>query len=89
MLQAIEYVKNKRCVWDVMCTANGALAGLAAVTGGCALVDYSAAIAIGVIGGWSCMLGSYLNAHYFGVDDPVDAVAVHAWAGGWGVFAVG
>lgn len=86
---AIVYYRRKQVVWDVMITSNGALAGLAAITGGCALVDYWAAIIIGVVGGWSCMFGSWLNAYKLRVDDPVDAVAVHMWAGGWGLVAIG
>jgi ammonia channel protein AmtB len=31
---------------------------------------------------------SYLNSHILRIDDPVDAIAVHGWAGMWGVLAV-
>lgn len=31
---------------------------------------------------------SYLNAYVLKIDDPVDAIAVHMWAGMWGVLSV-
>eukprot|EP01117_Protostelium_nocturnum_P005643 TRINITY_DN2039_c0_g1_i1.p1 TRINITY_DN2039_c0_g1~~TRINITY_DN2039_c0_g1_i1.p1 ORF type:complete len:587 (+),score=167.39 TRINITY_DN2039_c0_g1_i1:110-1870(+) len=67
---------------------NGILAGLVSITGPCAVVEPYAAIIIGIIGGGAykvvCLTMSKLR-----IDDPVDAVAVHGGAGGWGLIASG
>jgi Amt family ammonium transporter len=86
---AIEYKKSGNMVWDVMMAANGALAGLVSITAPCATVTPWAAIIIGCIGAWVFLGGSYLNAYILKIDDPVDAIAVHMWAGMWGVLATG
>lgn len=85
----IEYKCSGKVVWDVMVTTNGALGGLVAITAGCAMVEPWAAIVIGIIGAWFYLGGSYLSSHVLKIDDPVDAIAVHMWAGIWGVLAVG
>jgi Amt family ammonium transporter len=73
---------------DVGMTANGALAGLVAITASCAFVEPWAAIAIGGIGGVLVYFG-VIAIERAGVDDPVGAVAVHALNGVWGTLAVG
>ncbi|MEX2554236.1 MAG: ammonium transporter [Actinomycetota bacterium] len=73
---------------DVGMTANGALAGLVAITAPCAFVEPWAAVVIGGIGG----VLVYFAVKAFdkaGVDDPVGAVSVHAINGVWGTLAVG
>ncbi|KAL4448315.1 hypothetical protein ABPG75_005534 [Micractinium tetrahymenae] len=85
----IQWKKEGKVVWDLMVTANGALAGLVAITAGCAMVEPWAAIIIGVIAAWFYLGGSYLTSHILKIDDPVDAIAVHMWAGIWGVLSVG
>lgn len=73
---------------DVGVTANGALAGLVAITAGTAFVGPYSALLIGAIGGMLVVLSVILldNRH---VDDPVGAVSVHAVSGAWGTLAVG
>lgn len=85
----IQYKKDGKVVWDLLVTANGVLAGLVGITAGCATVEPWAAIIIGVIAAWFYLGGSYLASHVLKIDDPVDAIAVHGWAGIWGVLAVG
>jgi len=69
-------------------TLNGALAGLVAITAGCASVTPLAAIAIGAIGSVAMYAGVTL-LWKLRIDDPVGAVSVHGVAGIWGVLAVG
>lgn len=85
----IQYKVSGNVTWDVMVAANGALAGLVSVTAPCATITPYAAIIIGIIGAWVYLGGSYLNSHILRIDDPVDAIAVHGWAGMWGVLAAG
>jgi len=73
---------------DLSMTMNGALAGLVAITAGCAFVDPWAAIAIGAVAGVVVVFGvALLDA--IRVDDPVGAVAVHGMNGIWGTLAIG
>jgi len=69
-------------------TMNGALAGLVAITAGCAYVTPAASIIIGAIGGVIVVYGVVLLDR-IGVDDPVGAVPVHGMNGVWGTLAVG
>ncbi|HEX8834800.1 MAG TPA: ammonium transporter [Abditibacteriaceae bacterium] len=73
---------------DPTMVGNGFLGGLVAITAPCAFVSPSMGVLIGAIGGLIvCWAVAFLdNIH---VDDPIGAVAVHAGAGLWGVFAVG
>ncbi len=73
---------------DLGQTLNGVLAGLVAITAGCAYVDPLAAIIIGFIGGPIAVLGAEL-LDKLKIDDPVGAVPVHLMAGIWGTLAVG
>ena len=73
---------------DLSMTMNGALAGLVAITAGCAFVDPWAAIAIGAVGGVIVVFGVTLLDR-IRVDDPVGAVSVHGMNGIWGTLAVG
>lgn len=73
---------------DVGMTANGALAGLVAITAGCAFVEPWAAAVIGAAGGIVVVLG-VLGLERARVDDPVGAIAVHGIAGALGTLAVG
>lgn len=73
---------------DPSMTMNGALAGLVAITAGCAYVGEYSAILIGGFAGvlaiWGTMLIDNLK-----IDDPVGAVAVHGINGVFGTIAVG
>jgi Amt family ammonium transporter len=73
---------------DLSMAMNGALAGLVAITAGCAFVDPWAAIVIGMIGGIVVVCGVVLLDKLH-IDDPVGAVPVHGFNGLWGTIAVG
>lgn len=69
-------------------TVNGSIAGLVAITAGCASMDPVFAILTGFIGGLLVILGTaFLNA--LRLDDVVGAIPVHGFAGVWGTFAAG
>jgi Amt family ammonium transporter len=82
----ITWIRNKKP--DVGMTINGSLAGLVAITAGCAWVPAWAAVVIGVVAGILVVLGVYFFDR-IGVDDPVGAVSVHGVNGIWGLLAVG
>ncbi|MGG3466002.1 ammonium transporter [Neobacillus pocheonensis] len=73
---------------DPSMTINGVLAGLVAITAGCAFVSEWSAVVIGAISG-SLVIYSTLFVDYLKVDDPVGAVAVHGFSGVFGTIAVG
>ena len=75
--------------YDTGLTINGILAGLVAITAGTATVDPWAAVVIGGIGALVMYYGVQMLDGVFRIDDPVGAVSVHAFAGIWGVIAVG
>ena len=74
--------------YDMGLTLNGALGGLVAITAPCAVVDPWAAILIGLIAAPIVMFGIEALDRV-GIDDPIGAVAVHGFAGAWGVLSVG
>ena len=67
---------------------NGSLAGLVAITAGCNSVATPIAIIIGAIGGIIMLIATEWIERR-GIDDGVDAVAIHGVAGAWGTLAVG
>ena len=73
---------------DLGQTLNGVLAGLVAITAGCAYVDPVAAIIIGLVGGPLVVFSAEL-LDKLKIDDPVAAVPVHLVNGVWGTLAVG
>ncbi len=73
---------------DPSMTMNGALAGLVAITAGCAFVTPYSSILIGLVAGVLVIWGT-LAIDKLQVDDPVGAVAVHGINGTFGVLAVG
>lgn len=73
---------------DVSMTLNGALAGLVAITAGCAAVSMEGSIIIGAIAG----LVVILAVEFFDkirIDDPVGAISVHGVCGALGTLMVG
>ena len=74
---------------DVSMTLNGSLAGLVAITAGCAYVDPVGAFFIGVISGFAVVFGVEFIDKVLKVDDPVGAVAVHGVNGALGTLCVG
>ncbi|KJS30544.1 MAG: ammonium transporter [Desulfatitalea sp. BRH_c12] len=73
---------------EIGMTLNGALAGLVAITAGCANVSPGSAILIGAVAGVLVVL-SVLFFERIRVDDPVGAVSVHGVNGAWGTLAAG
>ena len=67
---------------------NGALAGLVAITAGCANVSPASSIIIGAIAG-ILVVFSVLFFDKIKVDDPVGAISVHGVNGAWGTLAAG
>ena len=74
---------------DVSMTLNGSLAGLVAITAGCAAVDPWAAAIIGLIAGILVVVGVEFIDNVLKIDDPVGAVAVHGINGLFGTICVG
>jgi len=74
---------------DPSMTANGALAGLVAITAPCAFVDGMASLLIGTIAGLLVCFAVPFIENKFKIDDPVGAISVHGINGIWGVIAVG
>ena len=73
---------------EVEALINGSLAGLVAITASCNVVATPVAIVIGGIGGIIMSLAADAIQRR-GIDDGVDAVAIHGVAGVWGTLAVG
>lgn len=71
---------------DIGLSINGALAGLVAITAGCAYVTPLSAIVIGLLAGLLVVV-SVLVLERSGVDDPVGAISVHGVCGLWGTIA--
>ncbi len=74
---------------DVSMTLNGALAGLVAITAGCAAVSPEGAAIIGVISGIVIVLAVELFDKVLKIDDPVGAISVHGVCGAMGTILVG
>jgi Amt family ammonium transporter len=74
---------------DVSMSLNGALAGLVAITAGCASVSMLSAVIIGVVAGLLVVVAVETIDRKLKVDDPVGAISVHAVNGIWGTIAVG
>ncbi len=84
---AFTWIKNGKP--DVSMTLNGSLAGLVAITAGCANVDALGSILIGLVAGiWVVVVVEVLDLKLH-IDDPVGAVGVHFANGIWGTLAVG
>lgn len=81
-----QYMRTKK--WDLVYTLNGSLAGLVAVTAGCAFIAPWAALIMGLVGGILVVLAADF-VERLRIDDPVGAFAVHGACGIWGTLAVG
>ncbi|MDE0683846.1 MAG: ammonium transporter [Candidatus Poribacteria bacterium] len=73
---------------DAGMSLNGALAGLVAITAGCASVTPTSAAIIGALGGIVVVL-SVLLFEKLRIDDPVGAISVHGTCGALGTILVG
>jgi Amt family ammonium transporter len=69
-------------------TVNGSLAGLVAITAGCATMAPPFALLTGVVGGVLCSMSAALLLA-MRLDDVIGAVPVHGVAGAWGTLAAG
>lgn len=74
---------------DVSMSFNGALAGLVAITAGCAYVSMVSSLVIGLVAGALVVFAVEFIDRKLKVDDPVGAISVHAVNGIWGTIAVG
>lgn len=74
--------------YDLSMAMNGALGGLVGITAGCSTITPGVAVIVGIISGWTYLLGSRLLAK-LKIDDAVDAIPVHFGCGIWGCLAVG
>ena len=74
---------------DASLCANGWVAGLVAVSAGCAVVRPAAAVIIGLVAGALVVYSVEWLELRLGVDDPGGSVSVHAVAGLWGLLATG
>ncbi|MDQ1480368.1 MAG: ammonium transporter, Amt family [Actinomycetota bacterium] len=73
---------------DISMSCNGMLAGLVAITAGCAFVAPWAAIIIGAVAGVLVVYSvEFWDRRH--IDDPCGAISVHGVNGAWGVIAVG
>ncbi|MCD6185029.1 MAG: ammonium transporter [Deltaproteobacteria bacterium] len=73
---------------EVSMSLNGALAGLVAITAGCANVTPGSSIIIGAVAG-VIVVFAVLFFDKIKVDDPVGAISVHGVNGAWGTLAAG
>ena len=73
--------------FDIGMTANGAIAGLVAITAPSGYVEYWAAPIIGLVAGIVVVCGVILIDRV--LDDPVGALSAHGLAGIWGTLACG
>lgn len=74
---------------DVSLTLNGALAGLVAITAGCAVVSPLGATVIGLLAGMLVVFSVELFDKVLKIDDPVGAISVHGVCGSFGTAMVG
>lgn len=68
---------------------NGALAGLVAITAGCAAVTPFGALAIGTMAGFILPFAVEFIDQKLKIDDPVGAISVHGVSGAFGTLMVG
>ena len=73
---------------DLGMTINGCLAGLVAITAGCAYVSVTSAIIIGAVAGIMVVIAVRMFDR-IRIDDPVGATAVHLFCGVLGTLMVG
>src|SRR6266702_3259993 len=74
---------------DPSMMANGALAGLVAITAPCAFVTAPSAVLIGGVAGVLVCVAVVFIERTLKIDDPVGASSVHGVCGAWGVLSLG
>ncbi len=88
-ISAMFYVWARFKKPDASMILNGSLAGLVAITAGCALVSPYSAIIIGIIAGVLVSISIDFFDKKLKIDDPVGAISVHGVCGTFGTIAVG
>lgn len=83
----VTWMRYKRPSLSV--TLNGALAGLVAITAGCAAVSLASAAIIGLIAGVVLVFSLEFIERTLKIDDPVGAISVHGVCGAMGTLLVG
>jgi len=74
---------------DPSMLANGALAGLVAITAPCAFVTAPSAVLIGGVAGVLVCASVFFIERNLRIDDPVGAISVHGVNGLWGILSLG
>lgn len=74
---------------DVPMAGNGVIAGLVAITAGCAWVNPAASVLIGMIAGVLVVASVWFIDWKLHIDDPVGAISVHGVCGIWGILSLG
>ncbi|MBI1276610.1 MAG: ammonium transporter [Anaerolineaceae bacterium] len=85
---AVLFVYSRTGKWDLPAALNGCLAGLVAITAGCAFVAPWASLVIGGIAGILVILSADLFEK-IKIDDPAGAFHVHGTCGIFGTLAIG
>ena len=88
-LSSLLYLWERHGKPDIGMACNGLLGGLVAITAPCAFVTPAAAMLIGLIAGLIVVAGVIALERRLRIDDPVGAIAVHAFGGLWGALALG
>lgn len=88
-ITAMIYMQLRYGKPDPSMLANGALAGLVAITAPCAFVTAPAAVLIGSIAGVLVCASVFFVERTLKIDDPVGAISVHGVNGAFGVLALG
>jgi len=88
VLGAMFFMYTRTQKWDVAFILNGSLAGLVAITAGCAAVTPIAAIAIGLLAGILVVI-SVSVVEKMRIDDAVGAFSVHGVCGAFGTLMIG
>jgi len=88
-ISAMFYIWARYKKPDASMILNGALAGLVAITAGCALVSPYSAIIIGITAGILVCAAIDFFDKKLKIDDPVGAISVHGACGVFGTIAVG
>lgn len=88
-LVAMFYMWGKFGKPDPSMTANGALAGLVAITAPCAFVNAISSFIIGAVAGLLVCVAVPFVENKLKIDDPVGAISVHGANGMFGVLSLG
>ena len=90
MAVAITYLDKRNFKGaDIQAICTGALAGLVAITAGCAYVAPWEALIIGLIAAPLAIYGNFFVERKLKIDDPVGAFGIHGLNGIFGLLAVG